>query len=72
MGRFPVLLLLLTLIPAAAAACPVCFSAVNREVLYAYYVATAAMTLLPLAMVVGIVRWLERNAQETEVFPPDA
>lgn len=51
------------LLPAAAAACPVCFSAVNEDVLRAYYVATASMTLLPLVLVAGIVTWLVRNAR---------
>jgi len=54
------------LLPAAAGACPVCFSAVNEDVLNAYYLATAGMTLMPLLLVGGIVAWLRRQARAAE------
>jgi hypothetical protein len=56
----PLLLLapLLLLHPAAAFACPVCFSAANSHVLSTYHFTAAMMTLLPLVIVGSIGAWL--------------
>ena len=42
---------------AQAEACPVCFSA-NEETRVAFYLSTAALSLLPLSMVGGVIFWI--------------
>jgi hypothetical protein len=46
--------------PAAAVACPVCFSAASERVLHSYYGTAVALTLLPLLLVGAFVAWLAR------------
>lgn len=47
-------------VPAVAAACPVCFDADGARRI-AYYVTTAGMLVLPLAMGAGMLFWLRRR-----------
>lgn len=46
---------------APALACPVCFSAGNDNVLRAFYVSTATLTLLPLLIFGAVAGWLWRR-----------
>ena len=65
-GRAVRFLLLAWLVPTPAAACPICFGSVEPEVLRAFYWSTAALTLLPLAIVgitVGAIARLRRRAE---------
>jgi hypothetical protein len=54
------------LVPGVAAACPVCFSAANPQVLETYYFTVSLMTFLPFAMIGGLVVWLRRRAREND------
>jgi hypothetical protein len=47
-------------LPGLAAACPVCFDADGARRI-AYYLTTAGMLLLPIAMGTGLVVWLRRR-----------
>ena len=62
--------MLILAVPAAAAACPVCFSGVSERVLETYYRTAAAMTLLPLIVVGVLGVWLRR--QFKRAAPPPA
>lgn len=60
-------------LPAWALACPVCFSA-KEENRQAFVDTTIFMTLLPLALIGGIVWWLVRLSREGDApdgLPPD-
>ena len=56
-------LALAALRPGAALACPACFSASTDGVLVAYLVSAVVMTLLPLALVGGLVLWVRRRGE---------
>ncbi len=51
--------------PKVAAACPVCFDARDKNRM-AFLLTTIFLTLLPLAMIGGIVFWLRRRVRELE------
>jgi hypothetical protein len=51
--------------PAVASACSVC-SAGGEESRTAFIVATAGMSVLPLAMIGGLVWWIWRRARQRE------
>ncbi|HZO80365.1 MAG TPA: hypothetical protein VFB33_01625 [Candidatus Binataceae bacterium] len=51
------------LLPAVAAACPVCYGASDPQVLSAYYTATIALLLLPLLLVGGFALWISRASR---------
>lgn len=51
------------LLPAAAAACPVCYGASDPQVLSAYYATTIALLLLPLLLVGGFALWISRASR---------
>ena len=61
----PLTLLLVWLTPALVHACPVCFSGndANRE---AYTLTFLLLTVLPLAMIGGLVLWVRRRIREVE------
>lgn len=58
-------LLLVVVLPEAAAACPVCFdsSDENRK---AFLVTTAFLSLLPLGMVAGAGLWIRKRSRELD------
>ena len=60
-----VLALLVLLLPEALHACPVCFDA-RDENRRAFLVATAFLSLLPLAMVGGAGLWLRRRSRRID------
>ena len=47
-----------------ALACPVCFSAKNKENQIAYLVTTGFLTFLPLMFAGGVIFWVRRRAQQ--------
>jgi hypothetical protein len=55
--------------PAAALACPVCFSGSSDRVLGAYLVSAVVMTLLPLVLVGGFAVWLGRSGRDDDASP---
>lgn len=55
--------------PAAAAACPVCFSGVSEKVLETYYFTAVGMTLLPLIFVGVLGMWLRRQFKRAAQVP---
>jgi len=48
------------LAPAIAIACPFCYAASSPRTLHAFYVSTAALTLLPLMLIGGFAVWISR------------
>lgn len=54
------------LVPDAAHACAVCFQAKSDASRVAFIATTAAMTLLPLAVIGGIAWWLRRQFVKAE------
>ena len=67
-------LLLLALLPDAAAACPVCFDP-RDENRMAFLATTVFLSLLPLGMVAGAGVWMRRRVRELDegedAFRPD-
>jgi hypothetical protein len=57
-------LALVALAPLDASACPLCIAAQDKGVQIAYMVASAFMTVLPLALIGGLIFWLRRRAQQ--------
>jgi len=49
-----------SLVPAPALACPFCYGASDPRTLHAFYVSTAAMTLMPLLLIGGFAIWISR------------
>ncbi len=75
LARLAVLLLALGLLPEAAEACSVCFSATEQN-RTAFIVTTVFLSVLPLAMVGGGIVWLRmrirrlaRETAEREIAP---
>ena len=62
--------ILLTAAPASALACPVCGFVGTSDNTWAYQAMSAMLTLLPLAMVGGIVWWLARLAARADTELP--
>ncbi len=54
------------LLPAAAQACPVCFSGNGEENRAAFLITTAFLTALPLVMIGGVVWWFRRRFVQIE------
>ena len=48
----------------SAWACPVCFSAKNKENQIAYLATTGFLTFLPLLFAGGVMLWIRRRAQQ--------
>ncbi len=57
-------LALVALAPLEAAACPSCIAAQDQDVQIAYMAGTAFMSVLPLALIAGLVFWLRRRARQ--------
>jgi len=49
-----------SLAPAIAFACPFCYQASDPRTLHAFYVSTAALTLMPLMLIGGFAVWISR------------
>src|SRR5271155_5512596 len=49
-----------SLMPAATYACPFCYAASDPRTLHAFYVSTAALTLMPLLLIGGFAFWISR------------
>jgi hypothetical protein len=49
-----------SLIPAPVYACPFCYGASDPRTLYAFYISTAALTLMPLLLIGGFAFWISR------------
>ena len=60
------LVALLILAPEIALACPVCMSGRDDETRAAFILTTLFLTLLPLALIGGVVWWLTRRARSLE------
>lgn len=61
------------LVPALAAACPVCGQAKNPEVENTYILMTVFMSLTPLAMIIGLAAFVVirlRRAEAEQLRPP--
>ena len=58
--------MLLLLAPRVAFACSVCSAGRDDETRAAFLATTGFLTVLPLAMVGGLVWWLRRRAQQLE------
>jgi high-affinity Fe2+/Pb2+ permease len=54
------------LLPAAAQACPVCFSGNGEANRAAFMITTAFLTALPLVMIGGVVWWFRRRFVQME------
>ncbi len=61
-----VLVALLVLAPRIALACPVCMGGRDDETRAAFLLTTAFLTVLPLALIGGVVWWLTRRARALE------
>jgi hypothetical protein len=48
------------LAPAIAIACPFCYAASSPRTLHAFYVSTAALTVMPLMLIGGFAVWISR------------
>ena len=46
--------------PTLAFACPFCYAASSPRTLHAFYVSTAALTLMPLMLIGGFAVWISR------------
>ena len=60
------LVTLLVLAPRAALACSVCMAGRDDETRAAFLLTTLFLTLLPLALIGGVVWWLTRRARALE------
>lgn len=60
--RAVVLATVLALLPAVAQACPTCGVGNGRNKI-AFFVTTVFLSLLPLAMLAGIILWIVRNSR---------
>jgi hypothetical protein len=49
-----------SLMPASVFACPFCYGASDPRTLHAFYISTAALTLMPLLLIGGFVFWISR------------
>lgn len=58
----------ITLLPAVAYACPVCFDA-NEANRTAFLVTTVFLSLLPLSMIGGVILWLVGSARQKDEEP---
>jgi cbb3-type cytochrome oxidase subunit 3 len=56
--------LALSVAPSAASACAVCTGGQDDETLAAFLAGTITLSLLPLAMIGGLVWWLRRRARQ--------
>lgn len=63
--------LALSVIPAVAHACPVCFSAQNEENRFAFVAMTIFLTLLPLGMLGLGMGWAWRRMRSLENVGPE-
>ena len=63
MRRLSVLLYLL--LPQIAWACPVC-GGNNEESATAFLIATALLTALPVAVILGAIRWAQKKVEERD------
>lgn len=61
----------LGLVASAAHACPVCFSAKDEASRQAFFDTTVFLTLLPLAMIGGVIYWIARRSRQLEAEPPE-
>jgi hypothetical protein len=52
----------LLLLPAVIEACPKCFAATGKQVLNAYYVSIAFMSLIPLGIIGAVLTWIYRQS----------
>lgn len=59
-------------LPSLARACPVCFASQNDENRIAYVVSSVGLTLLPFAVLGGILFWVWRRAKAADVPAPVA
>jgi hypothetical protein len=48
------------LMPVAVQACPFCYATSDPRTLHAFYVSTAALTLMPLLLIGGFAFWISR------------
>lgn len=55
-----------------ASACPVCFSAKDEAQRQAFFDTTVFLTLLPLALVGGVIYWIARRARTLDLEQPEA
>lgn len=51
----------------AAYACPVCFSAKDEAQRQAFFDTTVFLTLLPLAMIGGVIYWIGRRVRKLDL-----
>ena len=59
-----------SMLPTLAQACPFCYEASNPRTLHAFYVSTAALTLMPLLLIGGFAFWISRAyAAKSSVRP---
>jgi hypothetical protein len=49
-----------SLMPTLAHACPFCYGASDPRTLHAFYISTAALTLMPLLLIGGFAFWISR------------
>jgi hypothetical protein len=53
----------LMLLPSLGASCPKCYSAAGQQVLNAYYLSIAFMSLIPLGIIGAILIWIYRQTR---------
>jgi len=58
------------LVPEVADACPVCNATKNESSRIAFLVTTAFLSLLPLAMVAGVLWWVRSTVRAAEQQEP--
>ena len=51
------------LLPEIADACPRCFASTGKQVLNAYYVSIAFMSLIPLGIIGAVLAWIYRQTR---------
>lgn len=61
------------LLPAVIEACPKCFASTGKQVLNAYYVSIAFMSLIPLGIIGAVLTWIYRqtHSQRLKGKTPD-
>lgn len=59
------IVLVLFMFPNSSGACPKCFAATAKQVLNAYYVSVAFMSLIPFGIIGVILAWLRRQSRQT-------
>ena len=56
-----------SLIATTVLACPFCYAASNPRTLHAFYVSTAALTLMPLMLIGGFAIWISRAYKNPKI-----